>query len=360
MSHHFDTPTAREDPRICVNDFYLFDGAAGTTVMAMTVNADAGLSAPDTFRDEGLYAFRLDLNGDAREELTFKFRFGEPRHSDGHADGNEHRHVQDCQVRMASGEDALHGLGGELLVEGETGELVGRSGIRAYAGLAPDLFAIDGEALHGFMTSFYKEQKYVPQAFVHRRNSFAKRNVSAIVLEVPNRLLGEGTVRAWATASLVGHAPEVQVSRWGLPMITHIFLSDHSKDFKEAFNRSLPGDDVAQFSEPIAEFVRNLTTCANTSGNPAEHGKRIAGVLCPATLPYKIGTFASFDYAGFNGRALGDDVFDVMLTLAANQALGDGVAPDRQRMRGEFPYFGEPYTRDEQQGLSPAAQRPTK
>ena len=28
MSHHFDTPTAREDPRICVNDFYLFDGAA--------------------------------------------------------------------------------------------------------------------------------------------------------------------------------------------------------------------------------------------------------------------------------------------------------------------------------------------
>jgi hypothetical protein len=261
---------------------------------------------------------------------------------------------------MASGEDALHGLGGELLVEGETGEFVGRSGIRAYAGLAPDLFAIDAEALHVFMTSFYKEQKYNPQAFVSRRNFFANRNVSAIVLEVPNRLIGEGTVRAWATASLVGHAPEVQVSRWGLPMITHIFLSDHSKDLKEAFNRSLPCDDVAQFSEPIAAFVRNMTTYANTSGNPAEHGKRIAGVLCPATLPYKIGTFASFDYAGFNGRALGDDVMDVMLTLAANQALSDGVAPDRQRTRGEFPYFGEPYTHDEQHGVSPAAQPTTK
>ena len=144
-------------------------------------------------------------------------------------------------------------------------------------------------------------------------------------------------------------------------MITHLFLSDHSKgDLKEAFNRSLPRDDVAQFSEPIAAFVRNMTTYANTSGNPAEHGKRIAGVLCPATLPYKIGTFASFDYAGFNGRALGDDVMDVMLTLAANQALSDGVAPDRQRTRGEFPYFGEPYTHDEQHGLSPAAQPTTK
>jgi len=76
------------------------------------------------------------------------------------------------------------------------------------------------------------------------------------------------------------------VSRWGLPMITHLFLSDHSKgDLKEAFNRSLPRDDVAQFSEPIAAFVRNMTTYANTSGNPAEYGKRIAGVLSPATLP---------------------------------------------------------------------------
>jgi hypothetical protein len=57
---------------------------------------------------------------------------------------------------------------------------------------------------------------------------------------------------------------------------------------------------------------------------------------------------------------LGDDVLDVMLTLAANQALCDGVAPDRQRMRGEFPYFGAPYTRDEQRGVSPAAQPTTK
>ena len=117
MSHHFDTPTAREDPRINVCDFYLFDGAPGTTVMALTVNPDAGLSAPDFFRDEGLYAFRFDLNGDAREEVTFKFRFGDVRH----ADGDEHRHVQNFEVRRATGEDALHGLGGELLIDGETG-----------------------------------------------------------------------------------------------------------------------------------------------------------------------------------------------------------------------------------------------
>ncbi len=55
MSHHFDTPTAKEDPRINVCDFYLFRGRPGTTVMALTVNPkNAGVGAPDTFRDEGL------------------------------------------------------------------------------------------------------------------------------------------------------------------------------------------------------------------------------------------------------------------------------------------------------------------
>ncbi len=58
------------------------------------------------------------------------------------------------------------------------------------------------------MTSFYKEQKYNPQAASRIEGIPSPiENVSAIVLKVPNRLIGEGTVRAWATASLVGHAP---------------------------------------------------------------------------------------------------------------------------------------------------------
>ena len=43
-------------------DLYLFQGAPDTTAMAMTVNPDVVLSAPDTVHIEGLYAFRLDLN----------------------------------------------------------------------------------------------------------------------------------------------------------------------------------------------------------------------------------------------------------------------------------------------------------
>ena len=357
MSHHFDTPTAKEDPRINVCDFYLFDGAPGTTVMALTVNPDAGLSAPDTFREEGLYAFRFDLDGDAREELTFKVRFGEVRHKEGEG----HGHVQEFQVLKATGADALRGDGGVVFLEGETGKVANVSGLSMYAGLAPDVFAGNAAGLHGFMTAFYKDHKFAPEAFANHQDFFAGRNVSVIVLQVPNAMIGTGMVHAWATASLVGHAPEVQVSRWGLPLVTHIFLSDPTKpDLKEKFNRTVPADDVANFAEPIAEFTSKMATYAGSSPDADAYGKQVAARLCPTTLPYEIGTRAEFTLTRFNGRPLLDDAMDVMLTLTANQPISDGVVPNANRVRAEFPYYGTPFTREEQRDVKPAAAPKTK
>jgi hypothetical protein len=354
MSHHFDTKLAKEDPSLNVCDFYLFQGLANTTVMAMTVNPDVGLSAPDTLHREGLYVFRFDLNSDAREEVVFKFRFEEPRH----VDGNEHVHVQKFKVLRATG-DAIGGEKGELLLEGETGKVHSQPGIHVYVGIAPEMFAGDAFALHNFLTAFYKEQRYHGEAFQLRQNFFAHRNVTGIVLEVPNCLIGEGVVRAWATASLSGHAPELQVSRWGLPLITHLFLNDPDhQDVKERFNRSLPSDDLASFSGYIGDFAQKMTTYAGSVKSPAEYGKQVVARLCPVTLPYELGTKAAFDLARFNGRPLGDDVMDVMLTLASNTPLQDGAVPDRNRIRSEFPYFGEPYSKEEQNAVTPVARPP--
>lgn len=57
--------------------------------MAMTVNraATPGTAAP--FRDEGLYVFRFDTDGDAREDVSFKVRFGQIAHRH-----DENDHVQ--------------------------------------------------------------------------------------------------------------------------------------------------------------------------------------------------------------------------------------------------------------------------
>jgi hypothetical protein len=53
------------------------------------------------------------------------------------------------------------------------------------------------------------------------------------------------------------------------------------------------------------------------------------------------------------GGHWGDDVQDVMLTLASNRPLQDGAAPDRNRIRTKFPYFGEPYAKEEQKDVVP-------
>ena len=253
MSHHFDRPTARHHPRINLSDFYLFRGTPGTVAMALTVNPDAGSGGPDTFREEGLYAFRFDLNNDGREEVTFKVRFGEVTHTA----GDEPRHVQSFEVRRATGPLALKGADGDLLVNGYTGQIVmAESGIRAFAGLAPDLFAGDAAALGVFRNALYKEDKFAPEAFQNRQNFFAGRNVTVIVLKVPIQLNGQYQVRAWATVSLYGHAPEAQVSRWGLPLITNIFMPD--MDMREEYNRAVPADDVAHFSSEISKVVEKV------------------------------------------------------------------------------------------------------
>jgi hypothetical protein len=217
------------------------------------------------------------------------------------------------------------------------------------------MFAADAVAMRNLQNAFYNEHRYDGDAFLrHRQNFFDNRNITAIVLEVPNHLIGKGTVHAWATVSLYGHAPEMQVSRWGLPMITHLFLNDPgNQEVKETFNKSVPSDDIALFSGYIADFTQKMTTYAGSVMNPEEYGKQMVSRLCPITLPYELGTAAAFDLAGFNGRPLGDDVMDVQLTLASNRPLQDGAAPDRNRIRTEFPYFGEPYSKEEQKDVVP-------
>jgi hypothetical protein len=349
VSHHFDTPTVREDPRINVCDFYLFGGSPGHTVMAMTVNPDAGISAPETFRHEGLYAFRFDLNGDAKEELAFKVRFGAVEH----AGGDEHQHVQHFEIRRSGGAQASKGMDGELIAAGMTGVLASANGgVRAFAGLAPDLFAGDAQALGEFRTALARENRFAAEVWRNRKNFFAKRNVTAIVLEVPTQMIGRGRIHGWATASLYGHAPEVQVCRWGLPLITNVLIPDEA--VREIYNRTGPADDREKLGPALSQFTAHVSGLAGSTPNPEEYGRQVADRLCPVMLPYDLGSDAAFDFAGFNGRALGDDVMDVIITLASNVALADGVAPDRTRIRRDFPYFGPAFTAQEQAGVAPA------
>jgi hypothetical protein len=337
MSHHFDTPTAREDPRLNLCDFYLFDGVVGSTVMVMTVNPTATIDTVAPFRDESLYAFRFDTNGDDREELSFKVKFGEVIHP---TDG-AHAHAQRFDVIAATGDDAVSGASGDTVASGHTGVVVeGRKGVRAFAGVVADVFGGDAAAVNQFKDAFAADT-YAPEAFDNHVNFFAGRTVAAIALELPNAMLGDhAVVQAWPTISLFGHAPEQQVARWGLPLFTHLFLTDD--DVREAFNRTPPSGDNSAFAASTVDTVAKYVRLAGTAADPHGYGRRVANLFGPMTLPYIIGSPASFDYTGFNGRALGDNVMDNMLSLLTNSPLGTGIAPDVSHVRADFPYLSAP------------------
>ena len=341
MSHHFDTDLAREDPRLNILDFYLFRGQPGRTVMAMTVNPNAGTKAPDTFHEEGLYAFRFDVNDDAHEEVTFKIRFGEVGHTE--SEGSAGRHVQTLEVRRATGRDAAQGDKGEVIASGTTGRIVtSDAGVRIFAGLAPDLFAANLPGNVAFRTAL-AAGKFAPELFHEGANYFKNRNVTAIVVEVPTQSIGEPavTVRAWVTVSLCGHAPEVQVSLWGLPLMTHIFITDPAA--KDDYNRSLPSADVARFAQIVADGLARVTQLAGSTDDPAAYAQRVVKRLFPTTLPYVLESAASFDFAGFNGRGMTDNVENVMLSLQTNTPIDQGATVARTNILGEFPYFGPPH-----------------
>ncbi len=336
MSHHFDTPTAREDPRVNLCDFYLFDGSADTTVMVMTVNPTATIDGAATFREEALYAFRFDTDADDREDMSFKVRFGEVIHTEDAAGG----HAQSVEVTHAVGEDAIHGAGGTVIAAGHTGVTVnGRDGVRVFAGIVADVFGGDASAVNAFKEAF-SQGTYRPEAFDNHVNFFAGRTVGAIVVEVPNALLGDGAVvRAWPTVSLFGHAPEQQVARWGLPLYTHLFLGDD--DLREAFNRTPPSGDNTAFVTSTIDTVSRYVSLAGTAPDPEGYARRVAALFGSMTLRYTVGTPAAFDYTGFNGRALGDNVMDNMLSVLTNSPLGTGIGPDLTHIRADFPYLSQ-------------------
>jgi hypothetical protein len=94
--------------------------------------------------------------------------------------GDEHVHVQKFQVRRATGE-AIAGKKGELLIEGDTGKVQSKSGIRGFVGIAPDMFAADAVAMRNLQNAFYNEHRYDGDAFLrHRQNFFDNRNITAI------------------------------------------------------------------------------------------------------------------------------------------------------------------------------------
>jgi len=260
MSHHFDTRLAIRDPRLTVAEVHLFDAAPDRTVMVMTCSAGAALSAPAAFHPAALYEFRFDTTGNGRDDTAFQLRFTDP------IKRAEQGPRQEFTVHYVTGADLdvdpAQRFAGKRVFSAELNTARRVGAVAGFAGMVGDMWAADAFAVSTMLNAFYVDRRFHEVGYANRRNSFARRNAMAIVLEVPNALIGAGQVAMWSSISLYGHAGKTQVSRFGIPLFTQLFLSSWRQPLIERYHQVSPQRDIELFAEPVRRFVAEFSALA--------------------------------------------------------------------------------------------------
>ncbi|MFF8813413.1 DUF4331 family protein [Streptomyces pactum] len=337
MSHHHDSLLARQDPRLDISDTYLFRGSRGT-VFVVNVNP---LSGDGGFHDdESMYEIKVDTDGDAVEDITFRFTFSAYT-----AYG-----PQAWQLRRLDGEAAADRFAeGTPLLTGVTGEVSeGPDGLRAWAGAAGDPFWIEGSVVTAVKTGIARGTAPDLTGFDPARaaNLFAGTDVQAIVLEVPDEALGGAGSRIgfWATSVLATDAGGWrQINRCGNPLLNTLFdLEDSERDID--FNATCPAEDVQRYGPEVLRATERAAAAACAVPDPAAYAGHVRDLLLPDVLRYEVGSEARFAVDGRNGRALTDCAPEVMfeLVLGVPVKLGLDASAATGVPRSDFPYLSAP------------------
>jgi hypothetical protein len=337
VSHHFDSAADRADGRINPCDLYAFPAAPGTTALILTVNPDAGRSSPITFRPDAVYEFVVANNGGTSEDIAFRITFTEPDDSG----------QQQVRVRRGDGPAAIHGAEGTLLGEGRIGAVFSLDGSGlAWAGLAADPFNGDGIAIGRFLQSL-AQGRYTPEVFTTApSNTFAGRDVTAIALQLPDAALGGTRIALWARIGLDsdGHGPQRQVSRIGQAMLRPLFFNPPDTEAElETLNAGAPAADRDAHGQRVHRIADTVARLAGLP-DPDGHAARVAAAFLPDMLSYRPGQPATFHPGDGNGRALGDNAFDIAVAVLVGSTLGSACVP--RQATPAFPYLSGPQPAD--------------
>ncbi len=343
MSHHLDSPIARQDIRLDITDLYVFRGETGTVFVINLCHSIFGPIPVPGYHPEGMYEFKVDLNGDAIEDLTYRFTFDE---RDAHG---KQRYI----VRCIEGADAGNpNAPGVVVARGGTSETVTTpAGLRVWADKAGDPFWIEPDVLHAVGHAFQDGTRVDLSNWDPSRakNLFAGHTVYSIVLEVPDRelLTGAGDTRrigVWAVSTLATDAGGwLSINRVGLPMI-HPLFTQFNEGLGNRLNAGCPANDLETYGETITKAIAGVVSATGTAEDPCAYGEKVARRFCPNILPYEVGTSAVFGFAEWNGRSLTDNAPDVMFSIAANApvSLGIGKESVTSKPSKTFPYVPLP------------------
>jgi hypothetical protein len=336
MSHHLDTPLARQNGQLYIDDLYVFPGDR-STVFVMDVNST--ITGPDVqrgFHPEARYEFKVHFDGADFEALTYRVSFGEAD-SDGR---------QPLQLHALTGQDAREDSAvGALVLEGRTAATATGPNTRLWAGRVGDSFYIDLSLL-SLVNSAVRNgtaldlSGWRPEK---AQNSFAGTTVESIVLEVSHQhpqLRPGAHIGIWCATKLATDSGGWrQINRGGHPMMWPIFWPDDTQ-FTNPANTRHPSEDFNADGKYIGDLIAAAVAANGTSDDPQGYGQTAARELFPDVLSYVVGTPATYSFAARNGRTLADNAPEAMLSLVLDTAVRSGLKPSvSKHLRDRnFPY----------------------
>ena len=336
MSHHLDTPLARQNGQLYTDDLYVFPGDE-TTVFVMDVNST--ITGPDVqpgFHPEARYEIKVHFDGADYEELTYRVSFDKATAGRG----------QPFRVHVLTGDEARDdGATGTLVVEGETGRPASANDVRVWAGRIAAPFYVDLARLTT-VNSAIKNGTAVDESKWHAEtapNSFANTTVESIVLEVSRqhpRLRAGAHIGVWCATKLATDAGGWrQINRAGHPMMWPLFWPDDT-DFSNPADDRHPSADLNADGKYIGESIARVVAATGSSDDPEGYGQTVARTLFPDVLPYTVGTPATYGFSGINGRTLADNAPEAMFSLVLNMGVTSGLQPSvaAHLRTAEFPY----------------------
>jgi hypothetical protein len=339
MSHHLDSPQAREDVRLDITDLYVFRGETGTVLVINVCHSIAGDIPTPGFHPEARYEFKIDTDGDAIEDLAYRVTFGERR-----ADGRQRLVVQRFDGIAVADESAA----GEVIVEGLTGETIANSdGLRLWVGRTGDPFWIEPDVLQAVGHAFQDGTTIDLSGWDHQRahNLFAGHTAYSVVLELPDSALLEHCdddrrINVWALSRLATDAGGWrQINRVGLPMI-HPLFTQFDDDLGDRLNQGVPNQDLETYGDVVIAGIAGVVSAYGTSDDPQAYAETVARRCLPNVLPYIVGTPAAFGFASWNGRSLTDNAPEVMFSIASNTPVSLGIGKESVTAKPSktFPY----------------------
>ena len=336
MSHHLDTPLAAQTGQLLLDDLAVFPGR-DSTVFVMDVNSTVnGLHSEPGFHPEARYELKVHFDGADFEDLTYRVSFG-----DADPDGR-----QTLQLHALSGSDAREDVAtGDRVLEGRTGETATGPDTRLWAGRIGDWFYIDLSLLDMVNSAVRSGTALELSGWrpEEAQNSFADTTVDSIVMEISHehaQLRPGARIGVWATTKLATDSGGWrQINRAGHPMMWPIFWPDDVQ-FTHPSNTRHPREDFDADGQYFTDMIAAAVAAAGTSDDPQGYGQIVARELFPDVLPYVIGTPASYSFAARNGRTMGDNAPEAMMSLVLNTAVPSGLKPSvsQQVRNADFPY----------------------